>query len=88
MQPETVDSKPDRLSTDNNAPFGEQIFDICGAQGKSMISPDHICDDFTSEAKAFKAWHGGWNSHPTPIPPLQSANNLAILFATLFQEAA
>ena len=51
---EPVHPKPDGFAADNHASFGKQILHISRAEGKTIIRPNGITDDFSRKAVAFQ----------------------------------
>ena len=45
-RPEMIDPAPDGLIGDDNAAFGQQIFDVAEAEREAKIKPDRVLDDF------------------------------------------
>ena len=48
----------DRLSSDDDASLGEEIFDIPVAQIETIVEPDSVRDDIGRESVAFVGIHG------------------------------
>jgi len=69
---------PDRFPADHDTPIGEKVFDVRRTEREAMEELDGICDDFSREAVAFQAGHGGWSAHQNRLDSHETPNKLAM----------
>jgi hypothetical protein len=62
---------PDGLMGDNNAPLGQEQFNVSQAEAEHVVQPDSVRDDLGGEAMAV-AWVG-WRLHAASLAGLQAA---------------
>lgn len=78
MTAETIDPLPHRLTADRHTALRKQVFDIGGAQGKSIVRPHRIADDFTWVTVAFQGWQRRQSLHRCQLKANAPEFNLAI----------
>jgi hypothetical protein len=63
MATKAIDPLPDRLAADRHAAFREKIFNISGAERKTMVRPNGVGDDLSRKTKTLQARHLGRHLH-------------------------
>jgi len=81
LRAEAVHPQPDRLPADDDAPLGQQVFDVGRAQREAMVGPDRVGDHLAGKTEALQARQDRTLVHATPLPQASRQINLAVPLA-------
>ncbi len=78
LSPKTGRPKANWFTTDDDATLRQEICDIRRAEGKPMMCPIRIGDDFTKNKEALQPRNSGRDGHGTALSKKDNAINLAM----------